>query len=132
MRKLGRLVVVLAALAASFGLTQGSASALVAFCYNDDGDAGGRSCSIYHEADGYRVDSVKFDAYGEHLTVNDLVTDSKGVAAYVNGVRYPGQPSDYGPVTYNLSISEGTKVVLTSCQTNNGKEYDCHSENAIA
>ncbi|MET8291343.1 hypothetical protein ABZV80_40070 [Streptomyces sp. NPDC005132] len=132
MRKFGRLVVVLAALAACFGLTQTSASAMEAFCFNDDGDAGGRSCYIYHEADGHHVDSVKFEALGEYLTINDLVSDGKGVAAYVNGVRYPGQSSVYGPVTYNLTISEGTTVVLTSCQTDNGTEYDCHTEKGKA
>ncbi|MGW3241651.1 hypothetical protein [Streptomyces sp. NPDC001070] len=132
MRKLGRLVVVLAALAACFGLNQGSAFAMEAFCFANDGDAGGVSCYIYHEEDGYHVDSVKFDAWGEILTINDLVANGEGVAAYINGVRYPGQPSAYGPVQYNLSIAEGTRVEVTSCQTDAGREYDCHTEWATA
>ncbi|MFJ9721712.1 hypothetical protein ACIRP3_03100 [Streptomyces sp. NPDC101209] len=133
MRKLGRLALVFAAFAALFGLQQGNAYALEATCFTADGDAGGKSCYIWHEdSSGHHVDSVKFDALGEYLTITDLVANGEGVAAYVNGVRYPGQSAAYGPVQYNLSIADGTSVKLESCQTDNGKEYDCHTEWAVA
>jgi hypothetical protein len=132
-RKVGRFVVVFAAMGALFGLNQGSATAMEAFCFTNDGDDGGKSCYIYHEdKDGNHVDSVKFDAWGEILTVNDLVANGEGVVAYVNGDRYPGMPSAYGPQRYDLSIKEGTSVELKSCQIKDGREYDCHTEWAVA
>ncbi|MEV6104509.1 hypothetical protein AB0M28_07290 [Streptomyces sp. NPDC051940] len=132
MRKFGRTGVVLMAMAGMFVLNQGTAQALETYCWAEDGDAGGVSCQIWHEADGQHVDSVKFDAYGEHLTIYDLVEDGKGVMAEVNGQPYWGAPSAYGPIEFNLSIAEGTKVTLTSCQTNNGSVYDCASRTATA
>ncbi|MFI5809045.1 hypothetical protein [Streptomyces sp. NPDC051561] len=132
MRKFSRVAVVFAASVALVGLNQGSASALEAHCWTADSDDGGKSCQIWHEANGAHVDSVRFNSYGETLWVYDLVSDGKGVTAFVNGREYPGRPSDYGPVEYNLSIAEGTKVELTSCQTDNGRVYDCHTEWAIA
>ncbi|MCL6670125.1 hypothetical protein [Streptomyces panaciradicis] len=95
---LGRAALVFAAFAALFGLQQGNACALEATCFTADGDAGGKCCYVWHQdSTGQRVDSVKFDALGECLT-----------------------------------IAEGTSVKLESCQTDNGKEYDCHTEWAVA
>ncbi|MEU9235127.1 hypothetical protein [Streptomyces subrutilus] len=132
MRNFGRIAVVFAASTALVALGQSSASALEAYCWTNDGDSGGKSCQIYHEANGKRVDSVRFLAAGEHLSITDLAADGKGVMAYVNGDVYWGAPSSYGTMDYDLKITDGTLVELKSCQTDNGRVYDCHTEYARA
>ncbi|MFF0746340.1 hypothetical protein ACFYVL_38700 [Streptomyces sp. NPDC004111] len=134
MRAIGRIAVVGSMVLASAGLSVGSASALYAVCWDADNDAGGVNCSISHEENSWgSVDNVNFQAYGEVLHISDLLANGKGVGAYVEGKWYPfnGTSDDPG-VTYNLSFTEGQKITLTSCQTNNGTRYDCHTEYATA
>ncbi|MGW4201270.1 hypothetical protein [Streptomyces sp. NPDC004726] len=122
-----------AALFAMFALSQGSASALERYCTYNDGDAGGRSCWIYHEnSRGIRVDMVYFEAYGEKLHISDYEANGEGVVAYVNGTPYYWTRGNQTGFTWNLSFAEGTTITLTSCQTNGTREYDCHTEYPIA
>ncbi|MFC9590801.1 hypothetical protein ACFTUC_13605 [Streptomyces sp. NPDC056944] len=133
MRKFGRLAVVFAALAALFGLNQGSAFALESYCTYNDGDDGGKSCWIYHEnSSGGRVDMVYFEAYGEKLHISDYEANGEGVVAYVNGTPYYWTKGNQTGYVWNLSFAEGASITLKSCQTDGAAEYDCHTEYAVA
>ncbi|MEU4210824.1 hypothetical protein AB0F13_12670 [Streptomyces sp. NPDC026206] len=90
-------------------LNQGSASALEVYCWTADSDAGGKPYQIWHEASSQRVDSVRCHSYSADLYIYRWVSDGKGVMAYVNGEEYPGRPSEYGPITYNLGVTEGAR-----------------------
>lgn len=134
MRIFGRIALAGAMALASVGLSVGSASALYSVCWDAEDDAGGVNCSISHEENSWgAVDNVAFYAYGEHLSIVDLLNNGKGVGAYVEGKWYAHNRQAYeGSTDYNLSFAEGQQITLTSCQTNNGTRYDCHTEYATA
>ncbi|MGH3118670.1 MAG: hypothetical protein ACRDQ2_16465 [Gaiellales bacterium] len=122
-------------LSASFvGLMPANALALEASCFGAGvSDPDGVSCLIAHEdSAGNRVDRVYFDAYGEVLHIADYAANGEGVVAYVNGIPYYLTTGANTDRTVNLNYTEGTRLPITSCQTNNGNEYDCHTEYATA
>ncbi|MCX5314033.1 hypothetical protein [Streptomyces sp. NBC_00154] len=134
MRTLSKLALV-GALSASFvGLMPANALALEANCYSAaPADPDGVSCVIYHEnAAGSHVDRVYFEAYGEVLHLSDYWANGEGVVAYVNGVSYYLTTGADTTKDVNLSFTEGARVQITSCQTDKGTEYDCHTEYATA
>ncbi|MFI6284986.1 hypothetical protein ACIBCM_09545 [Streptomyces sp. NPDC051018] len=134
MRKPGRIATVAVAAGALFALNQGSALAIEAGCWTNDGDPGGKSCRIYHQGPGnIRVDMVRFMSYGEQLTLSDYAANGEGVMAIVNGEKYYWSGGAGTGTTFNLSFAEGTRVTLTSCQTRSDRDpYDCHTEQAVA
>lgn len=134
MKAIGRITLAGAMAVASLGLSVNSASALQAYCWDSTNDAGGVDCSINHEENSWgTVDHVEFRAYDEIVYITDMLNNGKGVGAYVEGTWYPhnGTAADPGS-TYDFDFAEGRQITLTSCQTDNGTRYDCHTEYGTA
>ncbi|MER6994213.1 hypothetical protein [Streptomyces sp. NPDC000410] len=134
-RGLGRMALVGAIAAGPIATTHGSAYALTYECWDtgDTTDPGGRSCLIRHQnAAGMNVDYAYFNAYDETLTLSDYEANGEGVVAYVEGNRFPLTSGANTSYTWDLDYAEGTSVMLKSCQTDNGSEYDCKTVYAIA
>lgn len=140
MRTRARMGLVGAAAAVLVGTMSGVAWAdnNIATCTTSSTDAGGRDCDFwfYKEDGNTLVGYGSFRADGEHLVGHDRWTDGRGVfvsASWSGGYKeiwLTGGNGDYENA--NLSITDGTSVSVTSCQTDNGALLNCRTQTARA
>lgn len=116
-------------------------------CFAASDDNGGVNCEIDYWPNSDTnpnnlAGAAGFRAYGEHLYVEDLKADGRGVYVaarwydsstglnhYYDYKLTSGAGSGYDE---NLSIPEGIKVTVTGCQTDNGSLLNCISRTATA
>jgi hypothetical protein len=87
-------------------------------------------CRIYWINENHkRVSEVAFHLYDEKLGLIDHWADGRGVVARISwGSTYDHVYNTLGAnkaVWKDYNITDGTRVYITACQTNNGKELNC-------